>query len=210
MSEVKTEKGKELSMEKKLEALFFQFMTLHDRWREDRMATLNKDVEITKLVEKFTEQVEGFEEIGTKLRYELVEAFKNVLAEIRDMAVEDVKEEARKMVDAVVKKLDASVGSAKKVLADSQQVVEAQSSLRSLFMWGASIVVGLLMGFAVIKWFMPDPTLPLTDQQLYELKIGRILYLAKPQMTKEELKHIASLATQAAKQKGVNVGLTED
>jgi len=183
---------KELMPAERLEAVLFQFVTLYERWAEDRQISAKQSADADQLVKKFTDQVETFKHIEVGVRYQLTTSVKEVITEASRQISFDASDKSKRIMDDCSKKLGKAAYDACQQLHNYQQEIK-QSRLKNIALAvGSAVVAGLFLVWLLI----PAPKLPLTNQQLNNLYLGYHLNRIFPQLSKQEQHRLEKLILQ--------------
>lgn len=186
------ENTQQMSLEDRLDSVLYQFITLYERWSEDRQIAVKQGADTAKLVKEFTQQIENFKELESDIRKNLADNIKEAFLKVQDNVGEVVSK-------ASVKRMDESFKELERVFREVVQHLKThKESVQVHFGFWQTVIVaisGSIMAGLFLVWLLiPQPTLPLTDRQIAELKVGHILGKAWPKLDSREQERIKELA----------------
>jgi hypothetical protein len=184
------EQDESLTPDEHLEAVLFQFVTLYERWSEDRQVSAKQSADTSKFIKEFAQHVGQFAKLEEKVRNDIKTSIRTEAENTAVYFSKTIGEAARKEVEPTISKLSNAVGESENVLN------RYRSSLRfaNWEMVTVSIVSSLLLNLIIIWWLMPHPTLPLTSQQTRYLITGESFTEIWPKLTKAEKERFKKLA----------------
>jgi hypothetical protein len=180
----------QLTTEGRLEAILFQFITLYERWSEDRQAAAKQGAETAKLIEKFTEQVNHFQNFESSVRQQLIVRITDSIGSVGKVVGEEASCAARKEIRNTVERLrDVTTESESVLKAYKQEVITTQWKVILI-----SVLTTITTCLVLVWSIIPAPKLPLNDQQLSYLEGGRVMAKIWPKFTKKEQERFSALA----------------
>src|ERR1700722_9884681 len=106
------EQSTEMSQEDRLKAILYQFITLYERWAEDRQMAAKQGADTAELIKLFSAQVKDFEILESKVRRELAHTIhQSAITSTKEMT-ENISKIATDQVDGSVKHLQKAVEAA--------------------------------------------------------------------------------------------------
>lgn len=165
-----------------LEAILFRFVSLYERWSEERQVAEKHSADLSKFVKGFSQQVNQFSMLEEKVRSDIHASVRQEAEHTAIYFSKTIGETAKKEVEPAIQKLNTAVDNSEHVLN------KYQSSLRFMNweMVVVSVFSSLLLSVCLFVFLLPKPTVPLTDLQLQELQIGHELMNIWPKLTKAE------------------------
>lgn len=211
-------KEKKLTQEDHLESILYQFVTLYERWSEDRQVAAKQGADLAKFVKQFVNQGEVFTKQLEKPIHELHQRL-GELEDIESRLVDgvqeritktsfvfscQVKDDIRKMIDTEIRPLIADVRGAacdvKKSLTPYKAKTFFSDFAVDLKMTSCIIlflvVVSVLSGAITAKWLMPTIKTQLSDQDISYLEAGKSLRYVWPKLSKSEQDKLQKLITE--------------
>lgn len=179
-----------MTQEDQLKAILYQFITLYERWAEDRQAAAKQGTDTAQLVNIFIEQVKRFQELEPQVRQQIISSIQNANTNAVKTISEEIGKEATQAVENTARQLSHRVEQVQKTLGAYQNEVAKTQWQIILTTMLTSIVTCLLLVWLLI----PKPTLPLTEEQLNYLGNGKMLELVWPKLSKQEQQHWLKLA----------------
>jgi hypothetical protein len=188
MSNYETEQ--ELSIEYRLKAIAYQFIALYERWSEDRQVAAKQGADTAELVKQFSEQVKSFKELEPKVRREFVASIQSATSSAFEKIGETIGKEATRATEQVTNQLTKVTEKAERTLTKYES--ELIANLWKII--GATVVSSIVASFLIVWLLIPRPTLPLTDNQIKDLRGGQLMDLVWPKLSKQEQQHWHQLA----------------
>lgn len=181
-----------LNSEERLEAVLYQFISLYERWSEDRQVAAKQGANAAKLVQYFTEQVKNFEQLESGVKRSIIESIREVSKSVGKQISDAALQVAAEQIDRTVKELQFSAKNAQSVLESyKREVISTQWKVICATV-GATIATCSLLVWLVI----PKPVIPLTDKQIEVLRSGQLMNLVWPKLSKKEQEHWLKLANE--------------
>jgi hypothetical protein len=184
------EAAPELSTENRLDAVLYQFVTLYERWSEDRQVAAKQGGDTAELVRLFTEQVKEFKSLEPSVRQDLVSSIQQASVKAIGTIGAEVGKQAVIATDQAAALLNKSAKEAKETLKRYEQELFYSHWVTIGFSFITTIATCLLL----VYFLIPRPTLPLTDPQVRDLRGGEIMKLVWPKLSKKEQEHWKELA----------------
>lgn len=182
MDVVLPEEQQKLTTEERMDALFYQFVKLYERWAEDRQVAAKQGFDIAKLVEIFTAEVDKFASIEdaviSKLRKSLHETVLNLAEEVKIATTETINT----TLELSAKKMHASALVVEKILAENKKA----RWLSTVKIIAVSTFCSLVISSSLMWHFMPKPTLPLTQRDINIYMLGKRFVNLWPTLSKEK------------------------
>lgn len=180
-----------VGLEEKLAGTLYQYLNLHDRSVDERLAFAKQMGDMAQLLKQFTEQIKGFKELESKVRRDILETICQAAAAATQKMTEKFSEATHQQIDASAKKLQQVVDAAATQLYVHKKRVDKWQYLLNGGFLGLAVMVGIVIG----EWlFMPTPYLPLTGNQLQTYESGRLIESFWPKLSKKEQQHLLQLA----------------
>lgn len=179
-----------LSPEEHLESILFQFVTLYERWSEDRQVAAKQGADIAKFVKEFAQQISHFKLLEERVRENINTS---IQTEAKNMAVYM----GRTVGDAASKEVEPTVRKLRDAVDESENVLSRYRSTLSFANWemvAVSVAASVLASLLIVWWLVPKPTLPLTSQQARYLVTGESFNEIWPKLTKAEKERFKKLA----------------
>ena len=182
----------EMTPEDRLKAVLYQFVTLYERWAEDRQLAVKQGADIAQLVAVFVEQVKNFQALESTVRQKISNSIESASSSAVKLIGEEIGKEATHNVKNTTRQLSTTVEAAERILNAYQEEVVRVGWKVILATMVTSVVTCLLLVWLLI----PKATLPLTDQQLMFLNEGQLTATVWPKLSKKEQQHWQALADQ--------------
>ena len=180
----------EMSQEDRLKAVLYQFITLYERWAEDRQLAAKQGADTAELIKLFSAQVKDFKTLESKVRQELANT-------VHQSATAATKEMTEKISKIATEQVDSSAKRLHKAADEAAHQMNAYRQQFDRWLYGsiaAIFVVAIVVGVLVAHFIMPEPYLPLTGQQLQTYEHGRLFEAFWPKLSKKEKDHLIGLA----------------
>lgn len=165
------EQDESLKPEEQLEAILFQFVTLYERWSEDRQKAAKQGADIEKIIKQFASEVDRFSAIENAVIAKLKSSIEHTTVNISGMVHAAVSQAVDSSLDGSAQKIKDSAQHAKNIFSEYQSSLNWSHWKLIALTVLSSIVTSLLIVF----WVMPKPTLPLTDTQIATYQHGLML-----------------------------------
>jgi hypothetical protein len=182
MTEVYEEIKNKLSVEDHQKAVLFQFMTLYERWSEDRQVSAKQGYDLANRLEQFSKEVDRFssieEAVIVKLRKSLNEATLALSGQVNTATAEALNT----TLGSSIARIEKTSKTVETILASNQQI-RWLSQLKTLTL---NVLCSLLVSGLVLWFFMPQPTLPLTEEDMNTYVIGKRFARIWPTLSKEK------------------------
>jgi hypothetical protein len=189
------EQEESLTPDEHLEAVLFQFVTLYERWSEDRQVTAKQSADIAKFVKEFAQQVNKFATLEERVRNDIHTSMRT---EAENMAIyfgQTIGESAKKQIAPTVKKLEEASNEAR------GNLVSYYSELSS-YKWttiGITMLTTILTSLLIVKLLMPTPIVPLTAQQIDTYGAGEVFQSILPKLSTRQRQWLFDVAKGKAK-----------
>lgn len=191
------DKERKLSQEDHLDSILYQFVTLYERWSEDRQVAAKQGADLAKVVKQFVHQGEVFtKQLEQPIRelHQRLGELENIECRLVDGLQErltktsfnfscQVKDRIRDMINTEVRPLIADVRGAALDVKESLKPYKAKTFFSDFFVdWKMSsciilflVMVSLLSGTITAKWLMPRVPITLSEKDVVYLNAGRSL-----------------------------------
>ena len=188
----KTERA--LSSEDHQQALLFQFVTLYERWSEDRQVAAKQLYDLTKKLERFSEEVERFSRIEEAVIGKLKQNLHETVVDLSEKVGSATTGVLNNTLGSSVKRMDEAAKAVETILAGHQEI-RWLSQVKTLAL---NVFFSLMVSGFIVWFFMPKPTLPLTKKDMDTYMVGKKFSLLWSTLPKEKQQWILS----AVKDKG--------
>lgn len=180
----------ELTLEERLKAIAYQFIALYERWSEDRQLAAKQGADTAELVKLFTEQVKNFKTLESSVREQLRVSIQQAVHQSTQKISEKVDDLASQKLEHVNHKLTTA---ADHLVHRLQQQEQESFKMTGIFLV-VIFVMCILVSFMVGKWAVPQPYLPLSEQDLQTYQNGLLFNSFWPNLSKKEQKRLEALA----------------
>jgi hypothetical protein len=184
------ETSKTLTMEDRLKAIAYQFISLYERWSEDRQVAAKQGADIQELVEVFIEQVKQFKTLEPNVRLELLTSIQNATSSAFEKIGETIGQEATRATDHIAKQLAQVTDRTERTLTR----YESETIATQWKIIGVSVVTTVLTSLLLVWLLIPKPTSPLTDEQLLTYQNGITMEKFWDKISKKEQNRLINLA----------------
>ena len=182
MTETREETKKSLSIEDHQKALLFQFVTLYERWSEDRQVAAKQGYDLERQLKQFSEEVRRFssleEAVIVKLRKSLNETTHTLSEKVNAATAEALNT----TLGSSLNRMEHASRTVATLLAEHQQI----RRLRQVKTLATNSLCSLLVSGLMLWFFMPQPTLPLTQEDMNTYLIGKRFARIWPTLSKEK------------------------
>lgn len=183
----------EMSQEDRFKAVLYQFITLYERWAEDRQLGAKQGADTAELIKLFSAQVQDFKTAESKLRQSLLITLQQSATTAAKEMTEKISEIATDKVDTSTKRLQQVVETTTQTLTAHQQQIDHWFYGWVAGIFGAAIIVALLVALIITHFSMPKPYLPLTGAQLQTYEHGQLFEAFWSKLSKKEKNRLISL-----------------
>lgn len=182
MTEVYEEIKHTLSVEEHQKAVLFQFMTLYERWSEDRQVSAKQGYDLAKRLEQFSKEVERFSSIEEAVIVKLRKSLNEATIALSEQVNTATAEALNTTLGSSIARVEKTSRTVETILAANQQI-RWLSQLKTLLL---NVLCSLLVSGLVLWFFMPQPTLPLTEEDMNTYVIGKRFARIWPTLSKEK------------------------
>lgn len=182
MNATSEETKKSQSMEDHQKALLFQFMTLYERWSEDRQVAAKQGYDLEQHLKKFSEEVRRFSSIEDAVIVKLRKSLNETVATLSEKVNTATAEALSATLGAHVARMEKASRTVETILASNQQI-RWLSQLKTV---AVNVLCSLVVSTLVLWFFMPQPTLPLTEEDINTYVIGKRFVRIWPTLSKEK------------------------
>lgn len=179
-----------LTSREHLESLLYQFVKLYERWSEDRQVAAKQSSDIAQFIEEFSDEVDRLSKIEDAVIAKLKKGLEQTTVSISSMVYEAVSRSLDKKMDDSAHKMKESVRQAERLLSEYQSTLNWSHWKIIAITAITSIAASLL----AVWWFMPKPTLPLTDGQIKAYQSGQVLDAFWPKLSTRQQNWLTNLA----------------
>jgi len=184
-NKMKTSEGgdlQEAASPHQLEAILYQFVNLYERFTFDRQLSTQQNVEVARLIEEFGKTVAHFKTLEANVRRGLQQSIQQEAESVATHLGGTLTYEISQQVESILGKLQEAVRGAQ------QALQEYDTALSSTYwkMMGMMVLTAILSSFLIVKFFMPEPLLPLTGQELDTYAKGEFLERVWPRLSSHE------------------------
>lgn len=159
-----------LTQDEHLEAILFQFVSLYERWSEDRQKSAKQGADIEKFIKQFASEIDRFSKIEDAVIAKLKKGLEQTTENVSSMVQRSVSHAVDEALGHAAEKVRESARYAENVYSEYQSSL-SWSHWKLIFLTVlSSIVVSLL----IVLWLMPNPVAPLTDRQMVTYHNGVI------------------------------------
>jgi hypothetical protein len=178
-----TEKdARHLDAHKHLEAILYQFVHLYERLLEERKVAEKQNAALSQLVDEFAELVAHFESLETQVKSDIQ---KSIQVEIEKAVVyvgKRLQAETSQAVNLTIETLHKKLNDA----VNSFLHHKPHFNFENIKMMMVTLVTSVCISVCLVKWLMPVPVLPLTDDQWKTYETGRKFETLWPTLSKEK------------------------
>lgn len=182
MNATSEETKKSQSMEDHQKALLFQFMTLYERWSEDRQVAAKHGYDLEQQLKKFSEEVGRFSSIEEAVIVKLRKSLNETVATLSEKVNTATEEALSATLGSSMRRMEKSAHSVETILATHQQI-RWLSQLKTIAL---NVLCSLVVSSLVLWFFMPQPTVPLTEEDMNTYAIGKRFARIWPTLSKEK------------------------
>jgi hypothetical protein len=189
MSTMSKQTKSQLSIEDQQQALLFQFVALYERWSEDRQVAAKQGYDLAKQLEQFKEEVRRFSVIEEAVIVKLRTSLNETVVHLSEKVNSATTDALNKTLESSIKRMDAAATSAEAVLAGSKEI-KWLGYLKALVV---NVPCSLLVSGFVVWFFMPQPTLPLTAEDMSTYLAGKKILALWSTLPKEKQQRIVAM-----------------
>jgi hypothetical protein len=189
MSIVNETPKRQLSIEEHQQALLFQFIALYERWSEDRQVAAKQGYDLAKQLEQFTEEVKRFSVIEEAVLVKLKKSLNETVVTLSEKVNHATADALNNTLGACVQRMDEAARKTETILAANQEI----RWLRYLKTLVVNVLCSLLVSRFVVWFFMPQPTLPLTAEDMSTYLAGKKILALWSTLPKEKQQRIVAM-----------------
>jgi hypothetical protein len=182
MAEVYEEMKNKLSVEDHQKAVLFQFMTLYERWSEDRQVSAKQGYDLANRLEQFSKEVDRFSSIEEAVIVKLRKSLNEATLAFSEQMNTATAEVLNTTLGSSIARMEKTSRTVETILASNQQT----RWLSQLKILSLNVLCSLLVSGLVLWFFMPQPTLPLTEEDMNTYVIGKRFARIWPTLSKEK------------------------
>lgn len=173
----------------KLEALMYQFITLYERWSEDRQALVKQQAQFDKLMEMLIQQIGSLKQLDTQLQENVSQRIEETLNHTSQVVSNAIERSTTKHVKAIVNTLEQAVKRA-----DGSLRTYRELFYRSLQTWVLAAVLGSVITAGLFAFmFVPRFSPSLTNEQLSDLSYGQFMETVWSKLPEKKRKELRTL-----------------
>jgi len=177
----------------RLETLLYKFITLYERWAEDKALTQKQVVRLEGLLQDVAEQVNVMEALETEVKQRLVTGVRELLPQLGQRVEAQFQETVLKQVKATIANFERALQSAHTWVNHVEHRQQTRWHESWLIVATVAVVVGVLVGSITVRWLMPTPYLPLSATDFQRWENGRVLERVWAQLPHSERQRIKRL-----------------
>lgn len=182
-----------LSQEEQLESLLFQFVNLYERWSEDRQVAAKQGSDLAKVLKAFSDEIERFSDIREDVKRTLISLLSSHTDRVSKHLEGALLKALEKGSDSALTRLKEASFKAESLLTDYHDSLK----ISRWKMMGVSFLSSVIASLLIVKLLIPAPTLPLTEQQITSMAMGRLTNKIFYQLSEEEQRHWLNVAEKA-------------
>lgn len=171
-----------MKKENDLDGVLFQYISLYERWSEDRQAFARKGAALTKSLEQIQHEITRMEKLDTAIKRHLAEQLSPIIDETRRAIENSAAELAFSAMNDVMNRLQVAVKHSEDALFKAEKLV----SDNRWYWLASSVACGLILGSFLVWWFIPSHLRALTNDQLEMQQWGKTLVDAYPTLPKKQ------------------------
>lgn len=175
-----------LTSEERLQGLLYQYLSLYERWSEDRQVAAKRGADHAELLRQFSAQVAQFKTLAPEVRNDLKKNLSQELTQAMARINDPLKAEASKTMGSFVKDLGQSVFEAQEALRYCQATYTREVAWRQWKILGAVLIGCVAISGLAIHLSVPPV---LTTRQLDLLHKGELAEKVFWQMNAQERAH---------------------
>lgn len=179
-----------LTSQEHLEAILFQFVKLYERFSEDRQVGVKQSSDTAKLVSSFMDQVNRFETLTPAVCDALSTSIKKIIGNAAHEVSQEINSAAFRATENIAQKLKSAASDTEQTLLRANSEAKHHFLKTILISAGSAIASSLL----IVWLLLPAQTLPLTKNQLSELRTGQVFDHVWPKLTKKQQANFLKLA----------------
>ncbi|HHR1287496.1 TPA: hypothetical protein ACS3CI_003250 [Legionella pneumophila] len=186
-----------LSVEDHQKAVLFQFMTLYERWSEDRQVSAKQGYDLANRLEQFSKEVDRFSSIEEAVIVKLRKSLNEATLALSEKVNTATAEALNTTLGSSIARMEKTSRTVETILASNQQI-RWLSQLKTLSL---NVLCSFLVSGLVLWFFMPQPTLPLAEEDMNTYVIGKRFARIWPTLPKEKQEWFLSESKEKRKKK---------
>lgn len=178
-----------VTLAEQLKAVLFQFVTLYERWSEDRQVLMAQVAKLDEAIQNLSGEIESLSDLEPDLQERLQGTIKNAGTHVAEIVKWEASALAKETMGQQANRLHRAIDDAELLLqryALSSKWMDWKH-FSSICLMALATAVGV--GVFVAWLLMPAPTLPLTDDQFTALMNGKIYARVWPKLSAEDQAH---------------------
>lgn len=191
---ISNETEDELTSEERLQGLLYQYLSLYERWSEDRQVAAKRAADHAEMLRQFSAQVAQLKTLVPELRNDLKKSLNQELIQAISRVNDPLKAHATQTMGSFVKDLGQSVFEAREALRYCQATYTREVARRQWKILGA-VLTGCIAISAVAIHLSVPPVF--TTRQLDLLHKGELAEKVFWQMNDQERAHWLARAKEA-------------
>ena len=160
-----------LTPEERLQGLLYQYVSLYERWSEDRQVAAKRAADHAEMLRKFSVQVEQFKALAPEIRNDLKKSLNQELTQAIGRVSDPLKAHAAQTMGSFVKDLGQSVFDAREALRYCQATYTREVARRQWKILGAVLMGCIAISALAIHLSVPPA---LTERQVNLLYKGEM------------------------------------
>lgn len=189
MSTVSEKTKSQLSIEDQQQAILFQFVALYERWSEDRQVAAKQGYDLANRLEQFKEEVKRFSVIEEAVIVKLRKSLNETVVTLSEKVNSATAEALNNTLGSSAQRMDEAARKTETILAANQEI----RWLRYLKTLAVNVLCSLLVSGFVVWFFMPQPTLPLTAEDMSTYLAGKKILALWSTLPKEKQQRIVAM-----------------
>ncbi len=188
-----TQPSKTHSSEEQLEDILHHYLTVLERWKEDRAELAKQLGDLGKSVVRFSAQLDKFNDFEKSFRQQMQYSIDNATSKMAEKLASEFKKTVESTVDNSTKNLLNAVDKATYQLHEHEK-----NENRNLMLFaGGLFIVPIVTCLLLVFFIMPKPLLALNGSELQTYQAGQLLENFWPKLTKREQNRLTDLSNQS-------------
>lgn len=187
----------QLSSEDQQQALLFQFISLYERWSEDRQVAAKQGHDLANHLNQFSHEVERFSSLEEAVIMKLRKSLNETAVHWSEQVHSATADALNNTLGSCVNRMNGAAKSVEALLAANKEI-RWWHAIKALAL---NMTCSLVVSGCMVWFFMPQPTLPLTEDDMTTYLAGKKILAVWSTLPKEQQKQMVAIIKDQERQK---------
>jgi hypothetical protein len=187
-----TQSSKIPNNEEQLEDILHHYLTVLERWKEDRAELAKQISDLGKSVVRLGSQLDKFNDVEKSFRQQVIYSIDHSSSKMAERIAQEFKQAVANEVNGSTTNLLKAVDKANNQL----QKYEKEEKSNFLLFFGGLFILPIVTSLLLVWLIMPKPLLALSGSELQTYQAGQFLEGFWSKLSKREQKHLSDLSNQ--------------